>query len=145
MERKKATQESIQEYNMGLILKLIKENKNFSRAGLSIKTELSKSTISGLVDILISKKLITEGDKINSSRGKKPTTLHFNKTYCHIMAINIGINFFTVAITDLYGEILYRIKKKNFPKKNKDGILVNLCNIIEEAIDNSKIIILPIL
>lgn len=67
MERKKATQESIQEYNLGLILRLIKENKNFSRVGLSIKTELSKSTISGLVDILIGRKLITEGDKINSS------------------------------------------------------------------------------
>jgi predicted NBD/HSP70 family sugar kinase len=139
MERKKATQESIQEYNLGLILKLIKENKNISRVMLSIKTKLSKSTISGLVDILISKKLITEGDKINSSRGKKPTTLHFNGTYCYLMAINIGINFFTVVITDLYGEILYRIKKKNSPKKNKNGILDNLFNIIEEAIDNSKI------
>ena len=139
MERKKATQESIQEYNLGLILRLIKENKNFSRVGLSIKTELSKSTISGLVDILISRKLITEGDKINSSRGKKPTTLHFNRAYCHIMAINIGINFFTVAITDLYGEILYRIKKKNFSQKNKNVILDNLFNTIEEALDNSKI------
>lgn len=139
MERKKATQESIQEHNLGLILKLIKENKNFSRAGLSIKTELSKSTISGLVDILISKKLITEGDKINSSRGKKPTILQFNGTFCHIMAINIGIKFITVAIADLYGEILYRIKKKNFPKKDKDEILDNLFNIIEEALNNSGI------
>ena len=139
MERKKATQESIQEYNLGLILRLIKENKNFSRAGLSIKTELSKSTISGLVDILINKKLITEGDKINSSRGKKPTTLHFNRTYCYIMAINIGINFFTVAITDLYGEMLYRMKKRNFPQKNKDEILDNLFNAIDEALNNSHI------
>jgi glucokinase len=144
MERKKATQESIQEHNLGLILKLIKENKNFSRAGLSLKTELSKSTISGLVDILIRKKLITEGDKINSSRGKKPTILQFNETYCYIVAINIGINFFTVAITDLYGEILYRIKKKNFPKKDKDEIVDSLFNIIEEALNNSKISIVKV-
>lgn len=139
MKRKKATQESIQEYNLGLILRFIKENKNFSRARLSIETGLSKSTISGLVDILIGKKIITEGDKINSSRGKKPTILQFNKTYCHIIAINIGINFFTIAITDLYGEILYKIKKKNFPKKDKDKMLDNLFNIIEEALDNSGI------
>src|SRR5680860_700616 len=125
MERKKATQESIQEHNLGLILRLIKENKNFSRAMLSTKTGLSKSTISGLVEILIAKKLIIEGDKINSSRGKKPTVLQFNGTYCHIMAINIGIKFFTVAITNLYGEILYRVKKRNFPKKNKNEILNN--------------------
>src|SRR5680860_577570 len=139
MERKKATQESIQEYNLGLILRLIKENKNFSRAMLSIKTGLSKSTISGLVEILINKKLITEGDKINSRRGKKPTILQFNGTYCHIMAINIGINFFTVAITDLYGEILYRVKKRNFPKKNKNEILNNLFSTIEEALRDSRI------
>ena len=139
MERKKATQSSIQERNLGLILRFIKEHKNFSRARLSAKTGLSKSTISGLVDILISKKIITEGDKINSSRGKKPTILQFNENYCYIIAINIGINFFTVAITDLYGEILYKIKKKNFPKKDKDEMLGNLFNIIEEALDNSGI------
>jgi len=139
MKRKKATQESIQEHNLGLILRLIKENKNFSRARLSIETGLSKSTISGLVDILIGKKIMTEGDKINSSRGKKPTILQFNKTYCYIIAINIGINFFTVAITDLYGDILYKIKQKNFPEKNKDEMLDNLFNTIEKALDNSRI------
>lgn len=139
MERKKATQGSIQEHNLGLILRLIKENKNFSRARLSAKTGLSKSTISGLVDILISKKIITEGDKINSSRGKKPTLLQFNATYCYVMAINIGIKFITAAITDLYGEVLCRVKKKNSPKKNKDEMLDNLFNIIEEVLDNSGI------
>jgi len=139
LERKKATQESIQEHNLGLILRLIKENKNFSRVRLSSKTGLSKSTISGLVDILISKKIITEGDKINSSRGKKPTILQFNKTYCHIVAINMGINFITVVITDLYGEILCKVKKKNYPKNDKDKILDNLFNIIEEVLDNSGI------
>ena len=139
MQRKKATQESIQEHNLGLILRFIKENKNFSRVGLSLKTGLSKSTISGLVDILISKKLITEGDKINSSRGKKPTTLQFNEIFCYVIAINIGIKFITVAITDLYGEIIYQIKKKNFPKKEKDKILDNLFNIITEAIENTGI------
>ncbi len=139
MERKKATQKSIQEHNLGLILRFIKEHKNFSRASLSTKTGLSKSTISGLVDILISKKIITEGSKINSSRGKKPTILQFNGVYCYIIAINIGIKFITVAITNLYGEIICRIKKKNYPKNSKDKILNNLFNIIEEALDNSGI------
>jgi glucokinase len=139
MERKKATQESIQEHNLGLILRLIKENKNFSRAKLSVKTGLSKSTISGLVDILIKKKIITEGAKIDSSRGKKPTILQFKRNYCYVMAINIGIKFITVAITDLYGDIIYKIKKKNFPINSEEKILGNIFNLIEEALDNSGI------
>ncbi len=139
MERKKATQESIQEHNLGLILRLIKENKNFSRARLSAKTGLSKSTISGLVDILINKKIITEGAKIDSSRGKKPTILQFKRNYCYIMAINIGIEFITVAITNLYGDIIYKIKKKNFPINTEEKILDNIFTIIEEALDNSGI------
>lgn len=139
MERKKATQESIQEHNLGLILRLIKENKNFSRAKLSVKTGLSKSTISGLVDILINKKIITEGAKIDSNRGKKPTILQFKQNYCYVMAINIGIKFITVAITDLYGEIIYKIKKRNLPINSKEKILGNIFNIIEEALDSSGI------
>jgi len=139
MERKKATQESIQEHNIGLILRFINGDKNITRARLSVKTGLSKSTVSSLVDILISKKVITEGKKFDSKRGKKPTILKFNKTYCYLAAINIGINFITVAITNLCGEIIYKIKKKNYPKDNRDKTLDNLFNIIEEALNNSRI------
>lgn len=139
MERKKATQESIKERNLGLILKLIKENKNFSRAKLSTKTGLSKSTISGLVDTLINKGIIAEGDKINSSRGKKPTLLKFNKNYCYIAAINLGIKFMTMVIADLSGEIIYRNKEKNFSINSVSNILKKLFSLVEKALGNTKI------
>ncbi|MBC8388065.1 MAG: ROK family protein [Actinobacteria bacterium] len=139
MKSKKATQESIQEHNIGLILKLIKEKKNFTRAKLSAETGLSKSTISSLVDILINKKIVTEGKKIDSERGKKPILLMFNKTYYYIMAINIGIDFITIAISDLCGEIIYRIQKKNHPKSSREKMLNNIFTIIEEALKKSGI------
>ena len=135
----KATQESIQEHNIGLILRFIKEDKNITRAGLSAKTRLSKSTVSGLVDILIKKNIIREGKKIDSRRGKKPIPLKFNGDYCYILVIDIHIDFITVAIADLFGEIIYRIKKKNQPKNDRAKILENIFNIIGEVLKNSGI------
>ena len=139
MKSKKATQESIQEHNLGLILRYIKEDKNFSRAKLSSETGLSKSTVSSLADILITKKIITEGKKIDSKRGKKPIILKFNKNYCYIAAIILGIKFITLAIANLNGEIIYKIKRKNYPNSNKNKMLDNLFNIIETSIKTSKI------
>ena len=98
---KKATQTSIKQHNIGLILRNIKGKESTTRIKLNAVTGLAKSTISDLVSFLIDKKVLSEGKKIASKIGKKPIILKFNNSLFYIAAVNIGIGFITVAITDL--------------------------------------------
>jgi len=135
----KATQVSIKEHNIGLIIKNVKENQSVTRIRLNIVTKLAKSTISDLVSYLIDKKVLSEGEKINSKLGKKPIILKFNKDFFYIIAINIGIGYITVAIANLFGDIIIKVKHRNDARGSRKNILNNIFNTVEEALKKSEI------
>jgi len=139
MENKKATQESIKEHNIGLLLRNIKEKENITRIKLSKMTGLAKSTVSDLVNFLIGKKVISEGKKAQSKIGKKPTILKFNKNYLFTIAIDIGIENITVALANSFGEIIYKIKRKNYPNKDRNQILNNVFSVVDKILKNLDI------
>jgi len=136
---KKATQISIKERNIGLILRNIKEGNSITRIKLNSVTGLAKSTISDLVSFLIDKKILFEGKKVDSKLGKKPIILKFNKNIFYIIAVNIGIQYITVAITNLFGEIVTKVKRDNHAKDSRKKILENIFKTIDEAMKKSEI------
>jgi len=139
MKNKKATQESIKEHNIGLILRNVKEKEQITRIKLSKETRLAKSTVSDLVNSLINQKVIFEDKKAESKIGKKPTILKFNKNYLSLVAVDIGIDNITVALVNSFGEITNKIKKKNYPRKNRNQILKNTFSAIDNLFKNSSI------
>lgn len=139
MENKKATQESIKEHNIGLVIKNIKEEEQITRIKLYKLTGLAKSTISDLVNFLIEKKVIFEDKKAESKIGKKPTTLKINKNYLFILGIDIGIDSITIALANFFGEIIYKIREKNYPNKDRKQILDCIFFAIDKFLKNSGI------
>lgn len=139
MKNKKATQESIKEHNIGLILRNIKEEKQITRIKLNKITGLAKSTVSDLVNFLIGKKVIFEGKKAESKIGKKPTMLKFNKNYFFFVAIDIGTENLVVTLANSFGETIYKIKEKNYPKKDRNQILNNIFSAVNKLLKKSDI------
>lgn len=65
--------ELIRKINRTLILNMVKEKQPISRAQISKALNLSKTTVSAIVDELIKKKLLVEyGDCMSPSRGWTP-------------------------------------------------------------------------
>ncbi len=134
----KATQKSIREKNLGLIIRNIIENDNVSRISISKNTHLAKSTVSNLANLLINDGVIYEAEKINSDTGKKPTKLKFNYYLKYILAIDIGQDDLLGVIANLKGDIIYRIDNKNYHKENRSEILSSIYSTIESLLVNSK-------
>ena len=139
MENIKATQESIKERNIGLVLRNIKEDKQISRIKLSKITKLAKSTISDLVNFLIKENIVSESEKANSKIGKKPITIKFNKNYFFIIGVDIGIEKISVVIANLFGEIIEKIEEKNNKIIGRDKILNNIFITIDTLLSNANI------
>jgi predicted NBD/HSP70 family sugar kinase len=134
----KATQNSIREKNLGLMLRNIIKNDNVSRISISKNTKLAKSTVSNLANLLIKNGVIYEAEKINSETGKKPTKLNFNYNLKYILAIDIGQDDLLGVIANLKGDIIYRIDNRNYYKKNRSEILSSIYSIIDRLLVNSK-------
>ncbi|WP_420490027.1 ROK family protein [Neobacillus vireti] len=96
----------VKKINQKLILKEIVANSPISRAKLSETTGLNKSTVSSQVNALIEKNLIFEIGQGQSSGGRKPVMLIFNKNAGYSIGIDIGVDYINSILTDLKGNIV---------------------------------------
>lgn len=114
----KGTPEYIKVMNRNTVLSLIVKKKSISRAMISTLTNLSKSTVSSIVEELLNENIIREKGEGNSTKlgGRKPIELVFNPSAGYIIGIDIGASKSICVISDLSGKILLEeiIQKKNY-------------------------------
>ena len=101
-----ADQMLVKKINQKLILNEIVSNSPISRAKLSETIGLNKSTVSSQVNTLIEKNLIFEIGQGQSSGGRKPVMLVFNKNAGYSIGIDIGVDYINCILTDLKGNIV---------------------------------------
>ena len=124
--------ELIRRINRSIILNTIKSEQPISRAQVAKRLNLSKATVSSIVDELIQKKLIMEyGDcPIPGGVGRPSTMLGFNPESAYCIGIDIGGTKLLLIITDLVGNIRY---EKKLPTSNRIEDLVEIVHSSLEA------------
>ncbi len=96
------SQQKIKLYNMMMLFNNIRKNMPTSRAALAEETGLSPTTVSMLVDELISNKWIREtGAGTSSMRGRKPIMLEVNASGGCIATIEIISNSIICTLYDI--------------------------------------------
>ncbi|WP_026695148.1 ROK family protein [Peribacillus kribbensis] len=103
-----ADQSFVKIHNQKIILDQLIQHYPISRADLAKMTSLNKATISSQTVSLMEKKLIYEIGTGESSGGRKPVMLVFNKTAGYVIGVDLGINYILTVLTDLEGNILFQ-------------------------------------
>ncbi|MBT2657109.1 ROK family transcriptional regulator [Bacillus sp. ISL-18] len=86
---------------------MIMEKEPISRADIAQVTGLNKGTVSSMVNELLEEDLIYESGPGESSGGRRPVLLHFNKTAGYAIGIDVGVNYILSVLTDLKGNIIF--------------------------------------
>jgi predicted NBD/HSP70 family sugar kinase len=102
-----ASSETARRINRDIVLELIRANQPISRADLSRRSGLQRSTVSQIVEQLIQEKWVCEGAMASPPRGRRPTLLGLNEDLAAI-AVDIHPKQATVATVDLNGRLLDR-------------------------------------
>lgn len=100
-------QQVVKKNNKALVLQLIMEKEPISRADIAQVSGLNKATVSSLVNELLEEELIYESGPGESSGGRRPVILHFNKIAGYSIGIDIGVNYILCVLTDLKGNIVF--------------------------------------
>lgn len=133
----KGTPEYIKLMNRNTVLSLIVKEKSISRATISSLTNLSKSTVSSIVDELLNENIIREkGEGVSTKLGgRKPIELVFNPSAGYIVGIDIGASKSISVISDLSGKIL---SKELTHKRNCDesSYLKNIIKVVKDMAIN---------
>ncbi|GIO88390.1 xylose repressor [Paenibacillus faecis] len=105
-------QQLIKKMNKSIVLDTIRQRQPLSRADISAGIGLNKATVSSLVSELIDSRLVTEIGPGESSGGRKPTLLLFNKQAGFAIGVDIRVSDLLAVLVDLEGSV---IREKSVP------------------------------
>lgn len=133
-----ADQAFVRETNLSQVLRLIHSQSPLSRAQLAAITGLNKSTVSSLVDELIENGLVHETGSNLGGTGRPATLLEINPQAGNIIGVELGVDFVSVAVTDILGNILWRRREDADPSNNQDKMISQTLVIVKDAIAAGK-------
>lgn len=84
-----ARSETARDINRRIVLNLIRSHHPISRADLARHSGLQRSTVSVIIEQLISERWVTEGANGHTPRGRRPRFLHLNKERVGVVGVNI--------------------------------------------------------
>jgi glucokinase-like ROK family protein len=138
MKKTTADQAFLRETNLSSVLRLIHTQSPISRAQIAVITGLNKSTVSSLVDELLKQNLIYETGSNSGAAGRPATWLEINPQAGLIIGMELGVDFISVAVTDLLGKILWVRREDTNPADGQDKMLEQALQIIKAAISENK-------
>ncbi|BBI35417.1 ROK family transcriptional regulator [Cohnella abietis] len=103
----------MKEMNTAMIMNLLHKEGRLTRKELSVITQLSATTVSVLIEELITKNYVEEiGEQISSGAGRKAISLQINKDSGYVIGISLGNNFLICAFMNLHGECISEYQTK---------------------------------
>jgi glucokinase-like ROK family protein len=138
MIKNTADQATVRERNLSSVLRLVHSQSPISRAQLAIATGLNKSTVSSLIDELITQNFVHETGINSGAAGRPATWLEINPRAGLIIGVELGVDFVTVAVTDLLGNILWRHKEDADPAEGQNKMIDQTLLIVKEAMFANK-------
>ncbi len=101
-------QQLIKNENMKLLYNTIYDNSGISRAQLAQQTRLSKTTVSTLIDELITRDFIYDsGANDTTSVGRRPNSLHVKAESYYIIVISWIESYVNAYLIDITGSTTY--------------------------------------
>lgn len=126
-------QTQLREQNLTTILRCLKQNAPISRAQLASLTQLTKATVSSLVEELIDLGLIHETGYDTSGRRRPATLLELNAQSEHAVGLEIGDGFVLAVLSDLTGHIIWRGLLETDDKASLEVIVETACSLVDKA------------
>ncbi len=133
MKKSTADQTFVREINLSTVLRLIHTQSPISRAQIAVATGLNKSTVSSLVDELLAQNLIHETGSNSGATGRPATWLEINPQAGMIIGVELGVDFVSVAVTDLLGNICWRCKEDADPAEDQNKVIEQTLRIVSNA------------
>jgi predicted NBD/HSP70 family sugar kinase len=107
-----ARHNTIRDINKRIVLNYVRSRSPISRAEIARETSLQRSTVSAIIDDLLTEALVEELGAGDSTGGRKPTLLRLKTGIPVAIGVDVTPRKTTVAIADLSGQVL---KEEAFP------------------------------
>ncbi len=105
-----ADQHLLREINRLRVLNCVREAGPLARVRIAEYTNLSRTTVSNIIDSLLQEGFVREGDLLNAAPagGRRAMPVHFNADAGHILGMDVGRTHLAMLLTNLEADIVAR-------------------------------------
>ncbi len=129
--------QSIKIENIRLVVEKLIELRETSRIELARITTLNKATVSSIISELMQKEIVIETDKTVKTSGRSAKVVALNKNAGRILSIELLTDSLYGVVTNLFGNILFELRKEISDPEFKPYLKV-LLSAIDELKVNTK-------
>lgn len=90
----------------GQILDILRDGRAWTRRELADLTGQARTTIAQRLDVLLTAGLVRERSEASATGGRPSAAFEFNGAAKVVLAVDLGANHATYAVTDLHGTVL---------------------------------------
>lgn len=102
----KASRSILRDFNVSMIIELVRNSSSISRAELSRQSLLSAPTVSAIVDRLLQRGILVETSVAPSSGGRPPVLLSLDAKAGYVVGIKLRGDGLTTVVCDLDAQIV---------------------------------------
>ena len=128
----------VRQINLSLIMHSLWTDSPISRARLSQKTKLNKTTVSNLINELNQRGFVREMGMQTSGTGRPATLLTLNPTAGYIVSCEIGVGFLEILVTDFAPQAIWQIKEPIKSGTAESEVLDRMLVLLHEAVKRGK-------
>jgi glucokinase-like ROK family protein len=133
-----ADQELVRKLNTAVILDCLRLNQLLSRADLSHRTGLNRSTVSNIVSELIAKRLVRETQPQKDKLGRPGMALELDPNGGAAIGVELNVDFISVLLTDFVAKPYWRKRIMVDPTTGQPALLATAEALIEEALEHAR-------
>ena len=133
----KIDQSVINTLNKRNVINIIREQGPINKAVISRLVGLSIPTVMRLTDEMISKKLVREVGRGESTGGKPPLMLEFTPDSYYLIGVDIGTTNIKTIVMDMSANILFKVNTPTIVSEEPCNVINRIINTITQAIDTT--------
>jgi predicted NBD/HSP70 family sugar kinase len=121
------------------VLQLMLDGHPRTRSELARLTGLPRTTVSNRIDALVELGLLGSVGEGVSTGGRPPTTIAFRADARKVIGIDVGASHLTVAVADLAGSILAKVRTEQPLDDQPEPALTRIRDTIDTVLDEAGI------
>jgi len=131
--------EIAREINKALILGILRRQDRVSRAEIARFLDLSKVTVSTIVNGLIDRRFVAEQGMGESrqSGGRKPILLSLDTRHVSVIGVDIGTTSTVVAVGDLKGQMLHAHREPTVRRHTLKAVTAQVARLVARAVEEA--------
>jgi glucokinase-like ROK family protein len=128
----------VRRINLSLIMQMLRTNAPISRAGLADMTGLNKTTVSSLVNELITRGFVREVGLESGTTGRPAILLSLDPAAGYIVSGEIGVDFISVICCDFAPNVIWRQLVTISPEMSQRTILDRALLVLNQAVEAGR-------